>query len=132
MDIKLISQEKHKAVTGNSNERILDNARRLALTGKPIIYRTPIVPAVNDSDDEFGKIASFVKSLVELSQGNGATQGPNPAIVYELLTFHKLASDKYRHLGLEYKASNIDPPEKTRMQDLVALARAQGIDARIR
>jgi pyruvate formate lyase activating enzyme len=132
MDIKLITQEKHRAATGNSNERILDNARKLALTGKTIIFRTPIVPMVNDSDDEFGKIVSFVKSLVDLRLGDGATGGHSPGITYELLTFHKLASDKYRNLGLEYKASHIEPLGKPRMQELVALAQAQGIDARMR
>jgi pyruvate formate lyase activating enzyme len=132
MDIKLITQEKHRAATGNSNERILDNARRLSLAGKPIIFRTPIVPTVNDSDDEFGKIVSFVKSLVDLRQGNGASEGRGPGITYELLTFHKLASDKYRNLGLEYKASHIEPLGKPRMQELVALAQAQGIDTDLR
>lgn len=132
MDIKLITKEKHREATGNSNERILANARRLALARKPIIFRTPIVPTVNDSDEEFVKIASFVKSLIDLRLGNGATVGSSPGITYELLTFHKLAFDKYRSLGLEYKASHIDPLEKNQMQDLVALARDQGIDARIR
>jgi pyruvate formate lyase activating enzyme len=132
MDIKLITQEKHKAATGNSNEGILDNACKLALTEKPIIFRTPIVPTVNDSDDEFGKIVLFVKSLVDLRLGNGASGGCSPDITYELLTFHKLASDKYRSLGLEYKASHIDPLEKTRMLELVAFAQAQGIDTRMR
>jgi pyruvate-formate lyase-activating enzyme len=87
---------------------------------------------VNDSDDEFEKIVSFLKSLVDLRAGNGATGGRSPGITYELLTFHKLASDKYQSLGLEYKASNIVPLAKTRMRDLVALAQAQGIDARLR
>ncbi|MGA9365325.1 MAG: glycyl-radical enzyme activating protein [Bacteroidota bacterium] len=132
MDIKLITPEEHQAATGNSNERILDNARKLALTGKPIIFRTPIVPTVNDSDEEFGKITSFVKGLVDLRLGNGAAGARASGISYELLTFHKLASDKYRSLGLEYKASHIDPLEKNRMQELVALAQAQGIDVRMR
>jgi pyruvate formate lyase activating enzyme len=128
MDIKLVTREKHEAATGNSNERILDNARRLTLTGKPIIFRTPIVRTVNDSNEEFGKIVSFVKSLVDLRLGNGATGDGSSGITYELLTFHKLASDKYRNLGLEYKASHIEPLGKPRMQELVALAQAQGID----
>jgi len=131
MDLKLFTPEKHQAATGISNERILANARKLALTGMSIIFRTPIVPMLNDSDDEFGKIASFVRSLIDLRHGNGATRIRTPDITYELLTFHKLASDKYRSLGLEYRASHINPLAKPRMQELVALARAQGIDARM-
>ncbi len=66
MDIKLIDSEKHREVTGASNERLFANARRLALTDKPIIFRTPIVPTVNDNTEEFQKIISFVQGIIQI------------------------------------------------------------------
>ena len=42
----------------------------------------------------------------------------------ELLPFHRLASDKYRSLGMDYRAVNLQTPEKEQMQALVAAAQA--------
>jgi pyruvate formate lyase activating enzyme len=132
MDIKHLTREKHQAATGQSNERILENARRLALSGKPIIFRTPIVPTVNDSREEIGQIALFVHDLIELRQKNNPP-GNHPAdITYELLAFHKLASDKYPSLGLEYKAAAINPPTKEQMATLAEEVKRCGLAVTVR
>ena len=49
MDIKQMDPARHKDATGVPNERILANAQRLARRGKPIIFRIPVVPTVNDT-----------------------------------------------------------------------------------
>jgi pyruvate formate lyase activating enzyme len=130
MDIKLMSGERHREATGRTNDRILSNARLLAQTGKPMIMRTPIVPGVNDSEEDVRQVASFVRELCELRKTNG-TADIHP-IVYELLAFHRLASDKYTSLGLEYEASAIQPPTRERMSVLANVAKGCGINARIR
>lgn len=124
MDIKLITPEKHLQATGKGNERILANARNLARTTKPLIFRTPIIPGVNDTEEEFGKILSFVKDLAGLRS--------NADISYELLPFHKLATDKYASLGLEYAAATLAPPPKERMRELSEIAERAGIHVRTR
>jgi pyruvate formate lyase activating enzyme len=131
MDIKHIAPDKHRSATGKSNERILENARRLALTDKPIVFRTPVVPTVNDSSDDIGQIAAFVRTLMELrsAQANGQVSA---GITYELLTFHRLASAKYRSLGLEYRASAIEPPSKERMLELAEVATRLGVETGFR
>ena len=56
--------------------RLVTNARRLVETGKPIIFRTPVVPTVNDTPEEIGAIAAFVAELQALrgaGNGNGFT-----------------------------------------------------------
>lgn len=128
MDLKLIDPIKHKAACGDSNERILANARRLALTDKPIIFRIPVVPTVNDSIEEIGAIVKFIQSLVELrmQHSNGKEKGAEMRL--ELLPFHRLASDKYRSLGLEYRARNLEPPSKARMRELAAIADIHGVE----
>lgn len=130
MDIKHIDAGKHTQATGQSNDRILTNARRLASNGKPIVFRTPIVPTVNDTEEEIGQIAAFIRDLKEeRSKAGGAQPAP---ITYELLAFHKLAADKYRSLGLEYKAAEINPPTKETMTMLRDAAKRNGVDAAIR
>ncbi len=130
MDIKHMDPDKHRAATGVSNERILANARRLAQTGKPIIFRVPVVPGVNDTPEEIGAIAEFVQGLACLRSEDGH-QAAGPFSL-ELLPFHRLATDKYRGLGLEYRASQLASPPKEKMAELAEAARAHGITVRDR
>jgi pyruvate formate lyase activating enzyme len=129
MDLKHLDDGKHRLATGQSNERILSNAARLAATGIPIIFRTPVVPTVNDSEEEITRIASFVRGLIVQRTEHGQR---NADIRYELLAFHKLAAGKYPTLGLAYKARDIDPPTNERMTSLLNAARRGGIEATMR
>jgi len=130
MDLKLIRPEKHQQATGNTNERILSNAQMLAMTSKPIIFRTPVVPSVNDTPEEIRQIVAFVGELIALRTRNG--RGTRANISYELLAFHKLGSDKYRSLGMEYRASTLVPPSLEQMRALLEIATAAGVDATFR
>jgi pyruvate formate lyase activating enzyme len=130
MDLKLITGEKHLEATGNTNDLILANARKLAMTAVPIIFRTPIVPTVNDSMDEVRRIAGFIRELIALRNGNAKDNGST--ISYELLTFHKLGSDKYRSLGIEYRATALVPPTREQMSVLLGIATEAGIQVSIR
>lgn len=130
MDLKLITAETHQQATGNPNEGILANAQMLAMSSKPIIFRTPVIPGVNDTSEEIGKIVGFIRELISLRTRNG---GPTDAgISYELLAFHKLGSDKYRSLGMDYRASALDPPTRERMQSLLGVATSAGLVATFR
>ncbi len=128
MDLKHLNEDKHREVSGASNQKILENARRFALTDKPIIFRTPVIPSVNDDPADIQAIVGFIKNLINerASQSNGHVR--QEAIQYELLPFHKLASDKYNSLGMEYSARDINPPSKEKMCQLADLARASSID----
>jgi pyruvate formate lyase activating enzyme len=130
VDVKHIDPEVHREATGVSNERILANARRLARTGKPLIFRVPVVPTVNDTPGQMAAIANFVHNL-----GGGRTAEGRPVadpISMELLPFHRLASDKYRSLDMDYRASHLEPPTRACMAELVEAASACGIAVRCR
>jgi pyruvate formate lyase activating enzyme len=119
MDIKHMDDNKHRAATGVSNQRILANARKLSQTNKPILFHTPVIPGVNDSPEEIGAIAAFVRSLLELRRWAYPDQ-PAP-ISLVLLPFHRLAGDKYRSLNLEYRAGQLEMPSKEKMIILTRL-----------
>ncbi|MEM2151726.1 MAG: glycyl-radical enzyme activating protein [Candidatus Bathyarchaeia archaeon] len=110
MDIKHIDPEVHRKVTGVRNDIILENARRLAETDKPLIIRIPIIPTINDSPEEVAAIAKFIQPFKNL-------------LFLELLPFHRLGEVKYRALGINYPASNLKIPSKTKMQELVEAAK---------
>ncbi len=75
MDLKLLPSARHQEVTGRPNARILENARRLARTGVPMIFRTPVVPSVNDTDEEIGAIAAFIRAMADERSSNGHARG---------------------------------------------------------
>ncbi|MCD6289105.1 MAG: glycyl-radical enzyme activating protein [Anaerolineae bacterium] len=131
MDIKHMDPEKHRWATGVSNKRILANARRLAQTDKPVLFRVPVVPTVNDTPEEIGAIARFVQQLIGLRAGDGVS-GSKGAIELELLPFHRMAASKYQSLGLKYRAASFVAPDKEKMEELAAIVRSYGVPVHYR
>jgi pyruvate formate lyase activating enzyme len=88
-DLKHMDPAKHKAMTGISNNLILDNARRLArhFQGK-VVFRVPVIPGFNDDDENMIRIKEFMRET-------GVRE-------IELLPLHHLGREKYRLLGTEY------------------------------
>ena len=129
MDLKHMDPDVHREVTGVSNERILKIAKGLMSTSKPVRFRTPVIPTVNDTPEAIGEIAAFVRRLSDLRIAHNAETGTDvPLPVLGLLRFHRLAADKYRSLGLDYKASNLEAPSPAYMDELRDVARGYGIE----
>ena len=129
MDIKHISADRHRETTGVANNRILDNARRLAHTDKPVLFRTPIVPSVNDTPEEVRAIATFVAELTELRAG-GRRSVEDTNIGLELVPFHPLGADKYRGLSIDYRGAGLTAPSGEKMRELTEVVEACGIVVR--
>lgn len=89
MDLKLIDPEKHKKYTGVDNAPILRNLEQLKSSGKPFRIRIPVIPGVNDSDENFTATAELLRYCETLEK-------------VELLPYHKTAGAKYSMVDLEY------------------------------
>jgi pyruvate formate lyase activating enzyme len=128
VDIKHMDEKKHRETTGVSNQLILTNIGHLVKTAIPIVFRTPVIPGINDSPEDISAIASFVQELIKLR----ATEGENPdaAISLELLAFHRLARDKYHNLGMSYRVDMLEPSSEEHMILLRKLAKSYGIPVR--
>lgn len=113
-DVKDTDAARHRANTGVDLELILDNLRRLDRAGANLMLRCPMVPGVNDSEEDAGALADLWYSLesrppVELlpyhrmGEGKRATIGEAPG-----QPFHRRAesgtvrrpADLMRHLGV--------------------------------
>jgi pyruvate formate lyase activating enzyme len=117
-DLKLMDPLKHKQYTGVSNRRILGNLKELVARGRPVIVRIPVMPGINDTDDE---IRQFARYLAEL-----------PISQVELLPYHHIGAGKYKRLGLPYRLGNAPQPtaaDLARFSD--PLTRA-GLNVRVR
>lgn len=84
-DIKHMDNEAHKEGTGISNEKILENAAKVAKV-KAMRVRVPLIPDFNDSEQDVRKIAAFAATL------------PNEVEI-DLLAYNPLGEGKYESLG---------------------------------
>lgn len=87
-DIKVWDTARHKEYVGVGNEAILDHIRRADTLGVPLLIHTPVIPGVNDTQEEITAIRDFVRSLKN-------------AVGYELLPYHPFGVDKQMALGRE-------------------------------
>lgn len=118
MDIKHINSAKHKAFTGQPNELILENAKKIADSGANLTVRVPVIPGFNNTKEEIGAIASYAKSL------NGVRN-------LHLLPYHRLGEDKYKGLGREYSLEGIAPNSDELMEELLKTAKQSGLNCQI-
>lgn len=89
-DLKIPDPEKHKKYIGQDNELIVKNIKKLSNKHNNIILRIPVIPGVNDSDED---IEGFSKIIKTFGKGiNGI----------ELLKYNNLAESKYDFAGREY------------------------------
>lgn len=103
LDIKHIDDEKHKVLTGCTNENILDMAKYLDEIGKPVWIRHVLVPERSDEDAALEKLHEFIAGLGNVEK-------------VEVLPYHTLGAYKWKELGYEYPLEGIDPPTKERVE----------------
>ncbi len=118
MDIKHMDSAKHKVFTGQPNDLVLENAKRIAQNAKRLVIRVPTVPGFNDTPAEIGAIAQFAASLPNVEE-------------LHLLPYHRLGQDKYSWLGREYTLPEILPPSQETMQQLLEVAQKSGLRCQI-
>jgi len=118
IDLKHMDDKTHRAWTGASNRRILDNLQRAARQND-VIVRIPVIPGFNDSVDNISESAKFVKSL-----GNHVAR-------LELLPYHLFGIHRYAELERGYALSSIPPLSDEQMANLRDRARTAGIAVEI-
>ena len=84
-DLKTVDDACHRSVTGVSNESILENLRGLDSRGRPFVVRIPVIPGVNDDDEQIDATIDFLTALQS-----------NPEV--HLLPYHRLGVSKARTL----------------------------------
>jgi len=118
LDVKLMDSERHREAVGSRNERILANARKMDALGIPLVVRVPVVPGVNDNEEDIRAIAAFARTLANARE-------------LVLIPFHRLGEGKYHSLGLDYRAHGLATPARERLEALASRARESGLEARV-
>ena len=111
-DLKSGTASRHHEGTGHSNELILENLNRLSeicvQENKKIWIRIPVIPNFNNTLEEMLAIYRHLTSLAE----------PSAIELVELLPFHRLGTEKYDALGIDYPAAELYPPDKENLAQL--------------
>jgi len=105
-DLKVIDNETHRRFTGVSNEIILNNLRQLSHTHDHVIVRFPIIPGVNDSDENVLRLGEFVSSLGSVKE-------------IDVLPYHELGVEKYKRLGMINRMLGVELPSSVRVSGIV-------------
>lgn len=96
-DLKLMDDQRHTQYTGVSNKRILNNLQNLAQHGESILVRIPLIPGINDDNENLKRSAEFLAEL--------------PGIIdIELMGYHNVAAAKYTALDRVYQLNGTQSP----------------------
>jgi len=116
-DLKIMDAAAHLRYTGAKNDLILHNLALLAEAGSEVIVRMPVIPGVNDGEDNLERLAGFMTA-------HGLRD-------IDLLPYHRIASDKYRRLHLTWRMDGVEPPTPEHVELLAARLGGAGLRVRI-
>jgi len=113
-DIKHMDAEKHRKLTGVSNELILSNARTVSEQSVPIYIRLPLIPGYNDSEENIRATCEFASGLSSLVQ-------------FDILPLHHLGKARYDSLDRSYPIADIPLIPDSVLQDTKRLVESYGL-----
>lgn len=117
-DIKHMDPAAHRRATGVDNALILSNLRLLADSGARINLRLPLIPGINDDQENIRATGLFAASL--------------PGIrAIDVLPYHASARSKYTKLGMAYPGDGIPPCETEGVERAVTILQDFGLAVRI-
>lgn len=110
VDVKFFTKELHEKYCGVDNTLILENLLKTNDIEEKfqLVVRTPIIPGLNDSEEELNQIGQFCSRLKKLSY-------------VQLLPYHKLGTATYSKLGREYLLGDIASPTASDMEKHVKI-----------
>lgn len=100
-DIKHMNSERHKEITGQSNELILKNIKCAHELGSKIVIRTPVVHGYNADEDNIRETGAFLRDELK-----------GEIVAYQLLPFRRMGTEKYESLRRAYPFEEYKAPER--------------------
>jgi glycyl-radical enzyme activating protein len=116
-DIKHMDSTKHKELTGVDNNLILQNAEKIAASGKAMVLRVPLIPGCNDTDDNIRAVGDFARRI--------------ECLRVDILPYHQLGVQKYERLGENYSLNHIKPYHEEEVGKLKGILESYGLEVLI-
>jgi pyruvate formate lyase activating enzyme len=114
-DIKLMDTNKHEKYTGQPNALILNNARRVAQSGVGTLFRLPLIPGINDDNQNIKETAEFLHGLGKYYER------------IELMPYHRLGKGKYDSLGKAWQLPDVAVPIPEHIEAVKKVFEGNGI-----
>lgn len=118
-DLKHLDVAEHEAMTGVSNELILQNLSKLVENGVEVWLRIPVIPGYNDSLEYHERVASFLAGL------------PGRIERIDLLPFHNWCEDKYGWLGRKWLMEEFEAMDPADVDPLMDPYEDEGLNVTI-
>lgn len=125
MDLKAAIDETHRAITGVSNHLILENLKKIdEILGRPefaekdFIVRMPVIPGMNDKEEDAKAAAEFLSNLHHLKY-------------VEILPFHNFGEQKYTKLDRHYEFLGMPNSTEETVTPFREILRSCGHEVRI-
>jgi pyruvate formate lyase activating enzyme len=117
-DLKLMNSRYHKRFTGKNNGVILRNTKLIVASGVPMIIRIPLIPGINDSEENMVETSRFVSGL-------------NDNLHVDLLPYHRFGEGKYKMLDREYQLNGVKLQNEESLKRFVEMFKQDGLDCAI-
>lgn len=121
-DLKHMDSLVHEEFTGVKNELILSNLSFLADRGARISIRIPLIPGINDSGENIGALAKFVRNLSVKEQ-----------VEVHILPYHVFGVNKYEGLGKSYPLNNFEglDSEADTVKKALTIIKGESLECRV-
>jgi len=117
-DLKPMDEHSHQRLTGVSNATIHENLRRLADHGEDIVIRLPLIPEITDTEENWGAVASFLRSMPALRR-------------IDLLPYNMLGEDKADRFGMDRPRMSCSTQSKEVVFSIKSSLESSGFSVRI-
>lgn len=118
-DLKVMDEARHESFTGVGNRWILGNLRWVAKNGSALTVRIPLIPGINDDEENLKATGAFLAGL----------DSPPPV---DILPYHLLGVDKYGRLEREYALTGTPPPKADGILGAVKILEEAGLQVSVR
>lgn len=105
LDIKHAEKEEYKKITGQEITESEKFIEALNKNNKKVWIRQVVVPTIMDNMDYLVKLKKYLKKINNIEK-------------IEFLPYHKLGSEKYETLGIDYACKNINEMDKDKCKEL--------------
>ncbi|MGF7032206.1 pyruvate formate lyase activating enzyme [Paenibacillus mucilaginosus] len=103
LDLKQMDDAKHRALTSQSNERILRFAAWLSEREQPVWIRHVLVPGITDDYADLTALGRFIGGLSRVEK-------------VEILPYHRMGVYKWQQLGRDYPLEGVPTPDDREVQ----------------
>jgi len=117
-DIKHMATFEHQSLTGVRNDMVLHNLRYLVKMGRRVIIRYPMIPGMNDSEENLVAMKDLFMEMPALGE-------------LHILPYHSIANGKYKRLGMENSMDGVAEPTTDWIETVATRFRSIGLNVKI-